>query len=38
VTLTLVPIASLSDDKKYIFSSEVLMGTNLWWLHAPRRV
>jgi hypothetical protein len=35
VTLTLVPISSLSDDNKYILSSEVLMGTNLRWLCAP---
>jgi hypothetical protein len=28
----------LPDDNKYIFSSEVLMGTELWWLHVPGTV
>jgi hypothetical protein len=32
VTLTLVPISSLSDDNKYILKSEVFMDTSLFWL------
>jgi hypothetical protein len=38
VILTLVHISFLSDDKIYISISEVLIDTNLQWLHVPGRV